>query len=241
MAEAARESGAELATVAMRRVDPSARGSIVEVLEEAGLEVLPEHRRLLHGARGGHHREARARGARHGLGEARGDRRRPHAASRPGRAAGGRRGARGRRLHRPPLHERRPDPRPPPRGRRLRRGHAARVADRQRHGHQQPLQPAADHRAGARAGDPRRGRGHRLGRRAGDGGGLRRRAAGQRDLAGRGPGGDGARDAEGDRGRLRGPGGGEDPTPAVRAGVLAGGGPELALAELEREHAPSRP
>jgi thiazole synthase len=41
MAEAARESGAELATVAMRRVDPGARGSIVEVLEEAGLEVLP--------------------------------------------------------------------------------------------------------------------------------------------------------------------------------------------------------
>ena len=32
MAEAAAESGAELATVAMRRVDPSARGSIVEVL-----------------------------------------------------------------------------------------------------------------------------------------------------------------------------------------------------------------
>jgi thiazole synthase len=41
MAEAARESGADLATVAMRRVDPTARGSIVEVLEEAGLEVLP--------------------------------------------------------------------------------------------------------------------------------------------------------------------------------------------------------
>jgi thiazole synthase len=41
MAASARESGAELATVAMRRVDPSARGSIVEVLEEAGLEVLP--------------------------------------------------------------------------------------------------------------------------------------------------------------------------------------------------------
>jgi thiazole synthase len=41
MADAARESGAELATVAMRRVDPSARGSIVEVLGEAGLEVLP--------------------------------------------------------------------------------------------------------------------------------------------------------------------------------------------------------
>jgi thiazole synthase len=41
MAAAARESGAQLATVAMRRVDPSARGSILEVLEEAGLEVLP--------------------------------------------------------------------------------------------------------------------------------------------------------------------------------------------------------
>ncbi|MGH2822897.1 MAG: sulfur carrier protein ThiS, partial [Thermoleophilaceae bacterium] len=41
MAAAARESGAELATVAMRRVDPRARGSILEVLERAGLDVLP--------------------------------------------------------------------------------------------------------------------------------------------------------------------------------------------------------
>jgi thiazole synthase len=41
MAAAARESGAELATVAMRRVDPTARGSILEVLEQEGLEVLP--------------------------------------------------------------------------------------------------------------------------------------------------------------------------------------------------------
>jgi thiazole synthase len=41
MAKAAEESGAELATVAMRRVDPSARGSIVEVLADTGLEVLP--------------------------------------------------------------------------------------------------------------------------------------------------------------------------------------------------------
>ena len=32
-----------------------------------------------------------------------------------------------RRLHRPPLHQRRPDPRPPPRGGRLRRGDAARA------------------------------------------------------------------------------------------------------------------
>jgi thiazole synthase len=41
MAAAARASGAELATVAMRRVDPRARGSILEVLEDSGLEVLP--------------------------------------------------------------------------------------------------------------------------------------------------------------------------------------------------------
>jgi thiazole synthase len=41
MAAAARESGAEVATVAMRRVDPTSRGSILEVLEQAGLEVLP--------------------------------------------------------------------------------------------------------------------------------------------------------------------------------------------------------
>src|SRR5918999_2256067 len=41
MAAAAVESGAELATVAMRRVDPRARGSILEVLEDAGLDVLP--------------------------------------------------------------------------------------------------------------------------------------------------------------------------------------------------------
>ena len=41
MAAAARESSAELATVAMRRVDPNARGSIVEVLRDEGLDVLP--------------------------------------------------------------------------------------------------------------------------------------------------------------------------------------------------------
>ena len=41
MAEALAASGAELATVALRRVDPSARGPIVEVLEEAGCTLLP--------------------------------------------------------------------------------------------------------------------------------------------------------------------------------------------------------
>src|SRR2546423_407967 len=41
MAAAVAESGAELATVALRRVDPDARGSIVEVLEHAGCTLLP--------------------------------------------------------------------------------------------------------------------------------------------------------------------------------------------------------
>jgi thiazole synthase len=41
MAEAVRASGAEAATVAMRRVDPSAKGSILDVLREAGCFVIP--------------------------------------------------------------------------------------------------------------------------------------------------------------------------------------------------------
>jgi thiazole synthase len=41
MEEAVAASGAELATVALRRVDPAARGSIVEVLERAGCTLLP--------------------------------------------------------------------------------------------------------------------------------------------------------------------------------------------------------
>jgi thiazole synthase len=41
MAEAIEASGSEMATVALRRVDPLARGSIVEVLEDLGVFVLP--------------------------------------------------------------------------------------------------------------------------------------------------------------------------------------------------------
>jgi thiazole synthase len=39
--EAAGASGAEIATVALRRVDPGARGSIVDVIERLGLFMLP--------------------------------------------------------------------------------------------------------------------------------------------------------------------------------------------------------
>ncbi len=41
MSDAVRASGADLATLALRRVDPGARGSIVEVLEDAGCMLLP--------------------------------------------------------------------------------------------------------------------------------------------------------------------------------------------------------
>ena len=41
MAKAVEASGADLATLALRRVDPTQRGSIVEVLENAGCKLLP--------------------------------------------------------------------------------------------------------------------------------------------------------------------------------------------------------
>ncbi len=41
LADALPASGAEVCTVALRRLDPGARGSILDVLEAAGVEVLP--------------------------------------------------------------------------------------------------------------------------------------------------------------------------------------------------------
>jgi thiazole synthase len=41
MAEAIALSGAQLVTVALRRIDPAARGSLVDVLADAGVELLP--------------------------------------------------------------------------------------------------------------------------------------------------------------------------------------------------------
>jgi thiazole synthase len=38
---ALRASGSELVTVALRRIDPEARGSVLDVLERAGVDVLP--------------------------------------------------------------------------------------------------------------------------------------------------------------------------------------------------------
>jgi thiazole synthase len=41
MSTAIRASGSELVTVALRRVDPSARGSLIDVLVDAGVQLLP--------------------------------------------------------------------------------------------------------------------------------------------------------------------------------------------------------
>ncbi len=41
LAQALTASGSELCTVALRRLDPAARGSILDVLEVSGVEVLP--------------------------------------------------------------------------------------------------------------------------------------------------------------------------------------------------------
>jgi thiazole synthase len=41
MAEAIRASGSELVTVALRRIDPQARGSLIDVLADAGVRLLP--------------------------------------------------------------------------------------------------------------------------------------------------------------------------------------------------------
>jgi thiazole synthase len=41
LAESIRASGSELVTVALRRVDPTARGSLMDVLDQEGVELLP--------------------------------------------------------------------------------------------------------------------------------------------------------------------------------------------------------
>src|SRR5213078_4981488 len=41
LAEAIRATRAELVTIALRRIDPSARGSLVDVLEDCGVDLLP--------------------------------------------------------------------------------------------------------------------------------------------------------------------------------------------------------
>ena len=120
--------------------------------EARGRPGAAQHGRLPHRARRGADRADGARGVRDRLGQARGDRRRGHAAARRAGAAAGGRAARRRRLRGAPLHDRRPRARAAAGRHRLRRGDAARLADRQRHGDPQPVQHRADPRSGRGAG-----------------------------------------------------------------------------------------
>ena len=80
-------SGTELVTVALRRVEASTTGSAARRAGPVRGAAAAQHGRLLHRPGGGAHRAAGPGGVRHQLGQARGDRRRGHAAARPGRAA----------------------------------------------------------------------------------------------------------------------------------------------------------
>ena len=194
IAAAIEASGTELVTVALRRVDPAAHGSIVDVLDRAGVALLPNTA----GCYTARDAVLTAKLAREAFGtdwvklEVIGDDRTllPDA---------------------PALLEAAEElvddgftvlpytNDDPILARRLEDVGCAAVMPLgspigSGHGPAQPLQPAADPRARRRAGDPRRGRRHRLGRGAGDGARLRRRAVRERRLARRGPGRDGARD-----------------------------------------------
>ena len=91
MVQAHEASGADMITVAVRRVNISDRTEGIAARLHRHVEVFPaaEHRRLLHRRRGRAHGAARARGGPVELGQARSDRRRADAVSRQRGAARG--------------------------------------------------------------------------------------------------------------------------------------------------------
>ena len=205
MERALAASGAEIVTVALRRVDPAAGGSALDVIDRLGAVRAAEHGRVLHGARCGAHGAARPRGLRDRLDQARGDRRTtapccpdavellyaaetlvddgftvlPYTNDDPILA---------RRLEEAGCAAVMPLGSPIGSGMGIRNPYNLRI-----------IVERAD---GAR--DPRRGDRHRLRRRAGDGARVRRGPARELGRAREGPRADGARDAAGGRGRLRG-------------------------------------
>ena len=131
MVKAHEASGADMITVAVRRVNISDRSkeSLLDYIDTSKYLHPAEHRRLLHDRRG---RPDRAAGPRSGpveLGKARGDRRRADAV--PGQRSADRGDAhsRARRFRGPAVHERRSGRLPEARRRRRRGSHAARRAD----------------------------------------------------------------------------------------------------------------
>ena len=223
MKEAHEASGAEIVTVAVRRVNLTDRSkeSLLDFIPK-GMTLLPEHRRLLHRRRRRAHGAARPRGRALELGQARGHRRRADALSRQRGAARGHEDA-GRRkgsssCPTPPTirssaaSSRTPAPRRSCRSaRRSARASASRTPTTSR--------SSSSSREGAR--HRRRRRRHRLGRLRRDGARRRRRADEHRHRRRAGSGADGPSD-EGRRagrtGRLpRGP----HPPEALRHGLLA--------------------
>src|SRR3954463_722303 len=159
MAAAIEASGTELVTVALRRIDPAAKGSLVDVLDRARVQLLPNTA----GCFTARDAVLTAKLAREAFEtdwvklEVIGDEHTllpdapalleaaeelvddgftvlPYTNHDPI-------------LTRPPLPAHRPAPRPPARGRRLRGGDAARLADRLGPGAAEPLQPPPDPRA----------------------------------------------------------------------------------------------
>ena len=238
MGEAVTASGADLATVAMRRVDPTARGSIIDVLEEAGCSVLPNTA----GCYTARDAVTTARLGREALEtdwvklEVIGDDRTllpdpvelveaaetlvndgftvlPYTSDDPILA---------RRLEDAGCAAVMPLGSPIGSGMGINNLYNLRLIVEAAHG----------------PGHPRRGHRHRLRRGDRDGDGLRRRALGERRLARRGPRRDGGRHAARRGGRLAGPPRGADPPAPPRSRLLSGGGRGQARgvtgAELER-------
>ena len=199
MAEAHNASGADMVTVAVRRVNLTDRSkeSLLDYIDTSRIFILPN-------TAGCYTADDAVRTAQLGrelgsleLGEARGDRRRADALPRQRRAARGHAHARQGRLRRPPLHERRPDHLPQARRGGRRRGDAARRADRVRPRHPEREQHPDHPRAVESAGDRRRRRRYRVGRCRGDGARRRRRPDEHGDRAGTGS----RRDGRGDEAR----------------------------------------
>ncbi len=221
LADALRASRTEMCTVALRRLDPAARGSILDVLESAGVKVLPNTA----GCFTARDAIVTAQLAREAFEtdwiklEVIGDDRTllpdavelltaaealvddgfivlPYTTDDPVLA---------RRLA----------------GRGLRRRDATRFADRKRHGHQKPLQHLDHDRASGGAGDPGCGRRDRVGRGPRDGARLRCGPLRQCNFTRARSRGDGRVDPPGGALGVAGKGRWADPASALRASIDA--------------------
>ena len=177
MVQAHEASGAEMVTVAVRRVNISDRSkeSLLDYIDTSRFFVLPNTAACYTADEAIRTARLGPRGGAVELGQARGDRRRAHAVSRQrGAARSDARAGEGR-LRRAALHQRRSGRVPQARGRGRGGGDAAGRADRLGPRHPEPQQHRDHPRVRAGAGHRRRRRRHGIGRRDCDG--ARRRRA----------------------------------------------------------------